>query len=170
MSFSAGAICKFNCCQEGRDLPQDNLISPSLCDPHFFLIISTKSDNDIIHIDWSKLLLKSEKDKIKSGKMCTAIPIDIINVNERNNPVLYFLNEDDYIDFPSLRGRSELHKLKSNHNAILCNKICKVNVNQNVSDTICYLNPDAFGRVITAINNALNRSKRELEIQITKLS
>ena len=171
MSFSAGTICKFNCCQEGRDLPEDNLGYNNgrgyhLCKPHFFLIVSNRAENSIEHDDWSKLISKSEKDRIRKSKTCTAIPIDIKGDEEKTNPSLCFLNDEDYIEIESLRGRGELSKLKGNKNAILCNKICKVNISQSVSDSICYLHPEAFERVIVHIKNSLERSKRELSSQL----
>ena len=133
MSFSAGSICQFNCCQEGRDLPDDNKIKhvnskisyTCGCPYHYFLIISTYNENIKPHSDWSKILsVNNPNNKPQEIKLCTAILLDEKNPNGEDNlnPLLYFLKDEDYIE-GNQRERDRFVMLRNNHNALVCDRM-----------------------------------------------
>lgn len=177
MSFSAGAICKFNCCQEGRDLPEDNSyrwingrIEYDCCKYHYFLIISTFDENNKIHKDWSRLSSKSETEKIRVVKLCTAIPLDERdpnNTDDNLNPLVCFIRDTEYVG-ANPREKKELEVLKGKTNALLCNKLCRINVGQAKTDTIGFLGEDVFDRIKESIHKMLEKGKNQVKVEIKK--
>lgn len=177
MSFSAGSICMFNCCQNGRDLPEDNSfvkidnngkkIYSCGCSPHYFLIISTQENNSKIHYDWSKMLSVDERDRKREIKLCTAIPIDIKDFETENkNPLLCFLDENEYVE-ATPRTAEELKKLQKNTNALICSKIARLNISSaKGNDTIGFISPDSLERILKSIETLIKKAKKEAEINI----
>ncbi len=163
MSIEAGAICLFNCDQNGRDLPDDNDFNMDCdgnisytckCPYHYFLVLSLKSDNDHITRDWSRLKMSSENDRKRQIKLCSAVPIDIVK-DDKNSHIYTFNIDEDFIENENnMRSHSLIKQFTSNGtNAVLCNQVCKININQLKEQTIpFFISSEAFKGVIEEIN------------------
>ncbi len=166
MSISAGAIVKFNCCQEGRDLPEDNKRSwdngefkYTYCPFHYFLIISIHDNNNYEHDAWKE---SGEKYKIK---LCVAIPLDIHESKDDLNPFSFFLNGN--LVETSQRMQEEYNSFISKKNKkVMCDKICKLNINRVETDTICFVPPDTFNEINKKLSIFVERGKKQTIEQI----
>lgn len=176
MSFKAGAICKFNCCQNSIDLPEDNKRVWSSeerrwnyscgCPFHYFLIISSSPYNNQIHKNYSS-------EPPKECKLCVALPLDSeqdilkkeaytsikqlwINLNTQDDIVeANIRNKEDKKEFEWLRSLGK--------SSVICHNICKINVNSKKTDTLGYILPEKFGEIIEKLNLLFERSRKELD-------
>jgi len=184
MSFLAGSIVKFNCCQNGRDLPPDNkqrFINgkssyPCGCPHHFFLIVSARRFNDHLSSDWSKMRSSNDQTYFnKSLKFCTAIPLDkVADVSKINSDKIHWMQidtNDEIIE--TVVTQEDLRHLKYLRNnqksAVLCSHICKINISQAETGVLGYLKHEIFLSVIKEVNNFMTKGYNELEFTIKKI-
>lgn len=171
MSLDAGAVCLFNCDQNGRDLPPDNELTYTEKGPkytvgiphHYFLVLSARSFNDKLHMDFSKMESCADKNKVCNIKLCVAVPIDIIK--DDLNPYIYTLTEEDYMEniYNPKESSETVKRFKEKINSVICNKICKLNIKSCKSSRILfYISPMAFENVVKGINQFFNTGKSEL--------
>jgi hypothetical protein len=166
MSLEAGSICLFNCDQNGRDLPEDNESYYNSegkkcykcgCPHHYFLILSSKENNEFITTDFSKMLTSEDSGKKKLIKLCSAVPIDVINSNNQENEYAYQFEDMDLIENENNSESNKLIKsFLSRENIVLCNQICKISVSQlKTQRTPFFIGSDAFNGVLQGINKYL---------------
>ena len=177
MSFNAGAVILVKCDQNGRDLPQDNARSFDKdgkikyscgCPNHYFLVLSPKSFNDVLHTDFSKMTSSSDMDKLKQIKLCTAVPIDEALTLE---PYIYSFDEMDYIESWNPESKNKIKEFKKRLNRVRCDIICKVNISQLVNQrTLFYVSEKAFEKIINCINHYLQLGKSDLSGVISSMN
>ena len=182
MSFLAGAICKFNCCHNGRDLPDDNeLIWDSSemkykyscdCPHHFFLIISARRYNEKKEKDWSRIVKSEDLSYLDQNfQSCVAIPLDSLDDAkklDRSLSEICLLNINDDAISKAIRPREqkEFETLSANPSAALCHKICRIRVKSSRTDTIAIITEECMDRVIEGVNKFLQQTKKELKINL----
>ena len=177
MSYKAGSICKLNCCQNGRDLPQGNIIYgrdeqgktkyKCGCPPHYFLIVSHSNFNRD-EMDYSKIV-EINNDKPIKAEICTAIPLDDSEDAKKllNSNIVYIKYSEDIIEPIVQRSDclNEFNKLKSlSSGAVLCHRICRVSMNSKILETIGYIYPDRFEEIINQILLYLKKGLTELNL------
>jgi hypothetical protein len=184
MTLSAGSICKFNCCQNGRDLPEDNSIKINSsngnkeyscgCPPHFFVILSPTRYNKKKEKDWSKMSSSNNVEKLREGSLtCVAVPLDKwsdANRLEKTEAVICPINVGEDAINKSIRPKEEKEfvTLTNSTSAVLCHKICRINISSSITNTIALVNDELMEKIINNIDKFLEQGKRELAINFKK--